>query len=131
MATAKSVCLVDFVTVAGVVSADRATQKEIDETFNEFPQSFAVNYRAGLDEFAVRVVAYEACGKDPDAGTAILITDKSGALRSFDIGEFVFTRLFKRDDGKINVFGCFACGDVSDLNYDVGNQQFYYKWVGH
>jgi hypothetical protein len=29
------------------------------------------------------------------------------------------------------VFGCFACGDVSELLYDSENERFYQQWIGH
>ena len=76
-------------------------------------------------------MVYETCGEKPEKGTGILITDENGIFKSYIENDFLFTRLFKRDDGVINVFGCFACGDVNELKYNSDDGEFYLKWVGH
>lgn len=43
----------------------------------------------------------------------------------------MYTRIYKRDDGVINVFGCYSCGDVSELLFDSENNRFYQRWIGH
>ncbi len=129
--TPQQICFVEAVLPGDIVSAHRGTQQEIDETLREFPNSFSATYtRRSGRSFNVQVVAYQMCGA-PGGATALLITNADGSLHSFLSQEFDFTRIFRRPDGKINVFGCFACGDVSELLYDSENDRFYQQWTGH
>ena len=125
------ICRVGAVTNAGIASIDRETQREIDATLAEYPASFINQFISGGTTFTIRVVAFETCESEPETGFALLISDAAGKLRAFDKQPSAFTRIFKRDDGKINVFGCFTCGEVSELVYDAGNDRFYYEWIGH
>jgi hypothetical protein len=129
--TPPKVCFVEAVLPGDILSAHRGTQKEIDDTLREFPNSFSATYTARSGRsFNVQVVSYEVCGANGGA-TALLISNADGSLHSFVDQEFAFTRISKRPDGKINVFGCFACGDVSELLYDSENERFYQQWIGH
>ena len=128
----EKLCFVEAVSDGGVVSPKRTTQLEIDATLKEFPSSFYQAYTTKTgSKFHVRVVVFETCGSEPRAGTALLITDSNGLFASFLESDFQFTRLFSTNDGKLNVFGCFNCGDVSQLNFNPENGDFYLKWVGH
>lgn len=129
--TPQRICFVEAVLPGDILSADRATQQEIDATLRQFPNSFTATYTARSGRsFNVQVVTYEVCGASGGA-TALLITNADGSLHSFHDQEFLFTRISKRPDGKINVFGCFECGDVSELLYDAENDRFYTQWIGH
>lgn len=129
--TQAKVCFLDSVLPGDILSVHRATQLEIDETLREFPNSFSATYttRAGRI-FNVQVVAYQLCDAAGGA-TALLITNPDGSLQSFLPQEFDFTRILKRPDGRLNVYACFACGDVSELLYDGDNERFYQRWIGH
>lgn len=129
--TPQKICFVEDVQRSDVLSVHRDTQKEIDETLAEFPQSFSGAYVAKSGKnFDVQVVTYQVCDAARGA-SALVITNADGSLHTFLTQEFDFTRIFKRADGKINVFGCFACGDVSELLYDSENDRFYQNWIGH
>ena len=127
-----SLCYLEAVDGDAIVSPVRETQKEIDKTIAENPNSFQQTFVSHANSrFLIRVVAFETCGEEPRSGTGILITDASGLFKSFIENEFFFTRLSKRDDGLINVFGCYACGDVNELRYNPDGDEFYLKWIGH
>lgn len=130
MRSAMEICFVDVVRDDSIQSSDRATQEEIDATLAEHPGSFSSFYRiSNGTTFRVFVVAFEECGGE--AGTGILIVDEGNRLRGFIPSEFLFTRILKRDDGVLNIFGCYACGDVAELRFDPEASQFYLRWVGH
>ena len=128
----EALCYLESVVIDGVVSPQRQTQLEINSTLSENPDSFdAIFSHRGIERFFVRVVAFETCGNESRSGTGILVTDEKGLFKSFIENDFLFTRLHKRDDGGLNVFGCYACGDVSELRYNPDGGEFYLKWIGH
>lgn len=137
MRTAGRTCYLNFARGDEIVSHDRETDSEIKADLAEFPRSFAEWYEPepGI-KFTVRVAVFESCREptssdEPLRYMAVVITDQKGAIRNVDALDWNFIRLFKRDDGKINVFGCFACGEVRELLWDKFNDRFYYEWIGH
>lgn len=132
MSTAFKACAVDAVTNDGIASSDVATQREIDTQLIENPRSFSDSIEpVGGRRFQVRVVYVAACDQPDDVRSALLITDFAGRLHSMDLQDEPFIRIFKRDDGKLNVFTCFECGDMSEMNYDSARDRFYYEYIGH
>lgn len=137
MRAADRTCYMNFVRGDEIVSPDRETDSEIKADLAEFPRSFAERYEPepGV-RFTVRIGVFESCrdssfSEDPVRYMAVVITDQHGAVRNIDALDWNFIRLFKRDDGKINVFGCFACGEARELLWDKFNDRFYYEWIGH
>ncbi|MHA6724090.1 hypothetical protein [Sphingomonas sp. RS2018] len=127
---AMRICQVDLLRAGAIASADRQTQREIDATLAKHPSAFAQPFRSGPFFFVVRVVVYRTCGIG-QTGTALLITDRDGALAGFEMQDFAFTWLYLRDDGGLNVLACFECGDISELGYDSDRRRFYQTWIGH
>ena len=93
--------------------------------------------RIDAASYADAVALFENCKSKAEAASdstpfmALVITDEQGAIREFNALEWNFIRIFKREDGKINFLGCFACGEVQELNYNASEKEFYYKWIGH
>jgi hypothetical protein len=131
------ICLMNFARPQDIVSSDRKTQVEIRANLQEYPRSFAETYEAETEKFLLRVGIFEDCKasekKDdvPATFMALVITDQQGTIRDFDALDWNFIRLFKRNDGKVNVSGCFACGEVREVSYNPAAKEFYYKWIGH
>lgn len=131
MAVARKVCAMEAVTNDGVVSSDLVTQRQINETLTEYPHSFSDVIKPSQSQtFQVRVVYLSDCDDATVTSPALLIT-RSGVLHSMMVQESPFTRIYKRDDGKLNVFSCYECGDFSELSYDVGRDRFYLEYIGH
>jgi hypothetical protein len=126
------ICFMDFARVGDIVSSNRKTQIEIDTNLAEYPNSFAEFYEPEPGrKFLARVGIFQECDERGTAFMALVVTDQMGSIREFDALTWNFIRLFKRDDGKINVFGCFACGEIQELAWDKLNDRFYYVWNGH
>lgn len=132
MRSPEMLCYLEGLSDDSIVSSKRETQIEIERTLAENPNSFHQIYinRTG-EKFHVRVAAFETCGSMPRSRTGLIITNEKEILVSFVESEFYFTRLLLRQDGKINVFACFSCGDVSELNFNPEGPDFYLRWIGH
>jgi hypothetical protein len=137
MRTTTKTCFMDFVRNDEILGIDRATQDDIDETLKTYPNSFDLVYQPEKEtQFRVRIGVFEACEdpknkNKPYSYMALVVTDPSNAIKKFDPLDWDFLRLAKDQDGKINIFGCFNCGDVRELIWDKFNGKFYYEWVGH
>lgn len=138
MKSAYSVCLMDFVQNDEIASLDDATQAEIAQDLKEYPSSFAQVWTVEPDiTFTVRVAAFRECSSQtpnsasPMSFLALVITDSQNQIRFVDATEWSFIRIFRRDDGKLNILGCFACGEVRELAWDRGGDRFYFVDIGH
>ena len=132
-----STCFMSFVQDEQVVSPDRATHNDIRARLARYPNSFDQYFEGAPGHvFRVRVGVFEAC-QPPDTTTeplrymAVVVTDSQNRVREFDALHWHFIRLFKNSDGKINAWGCYECGEVTQLNWDSGNDKFYWEWIGH
>ncbi|MYM00359.1 hypothetical protein GR702_21720 [Novosphingobium sp. FGD1] len=136
MKQVSKICFMDFVQNDEIYSFDVKTQKDINADLNEYKNSFSQTFSPdATTTFLVRVGAFQLC--DPsDNGTAVtfmgvVVTDSFGEVRLFDPMTWNFSRLFKRDDGIVNILGCFSCGDVKELAWDKFKNRFYFIDIGH
>ena len=131
------ICLMNFARVQDVVSSDRKTQADIRKYLEEYPRSFSENWTTGGETFLVRVGIFEDCPSVDQADDgplkfmALVITDPKGEILEFNATNWNFVRIFKKPNGNINVLGCFACGEVQEIQYNQAGKDFYYKWIGH
>ena len=133
-----SVCFLDFLQNDEVTSTDDDTRKEIAKDLSEYPNSFALDWNAGPNaNFLVRVAALQNCpSSEPSMMNAasflvLIITDRGGGIKHINATQWSFIRLFARDDGHINILGCFACGEVAELAWDSVADRIYQIDIGH
>ena len=137
MKSKSDLCFMNFVDNDDIVSQDRATESEIAEDLKKHPASFRQIYEPEPGKrFLVRVGVFRFCddpqsAEEPLSFMAAVVSDDGGEVKNFDALAWNLIRLFKRPDGKLNVLGCFACGEVQELLWDKFNDRFYYNWIGH
>lgn len=137
MKSASTICYMDFARDNEIVSSDRTTQSEIDRDLRAYPNSFSQWYEPEqASKFLVRVGIFEMCQEagskeEPIGFMAVLVTDQQGQIKEFDALDWNYIRLVKGDSGRINLLGCYACGEIRELVWDKFNDKFYYEWVGH
>lgn len=136
MKQVKNICYMDFVQNDEIYSPFSETQKDISADLSQYPHSFATTYSPDpATKFLVRVGAFQICEPSSEGKSttfmALVVTDEVGKVLFFDPTEWNLVRLFKRDDGVVNVLGCFACGEVRELAWDRSANRFYFVDIGH